>query len=883
MIIVGPVGSHNAHYKADAEADRHRGAALDAERRQAHDAQRDLVAGQGGGAGREHPRVPGPRQRLAEHLPAVPDRDQGRPRPRSVDGRRRRRRPSTTARTTSGATSGWRPTRSSCSTTCATPRGTRSPGWPWARSPTRASGWTTTARASSARARGRCSPRATRRTRSPATSGSCSRPTGRWTRSSGARPRGTATSRARTPSQRTPGLAYQLDPDTRGAVRLLPLADRRPVAHRLEGHRHPAGAHGHDPGGLRDPGRRPRSPPRRAIGLFATAAGRRGSRGNAGRPTLADGTRLRVTAEAEPAADGTRILAVTVMGTLRRRASSARTPLAPRDSANVDVWSLDQSAALLSPNDDGVSDGSSSRRGSPSRSPATLVDQERRPAAPSSPRPLTSDIAQVRVGPAAPSGAVAPDGDYTWTLKATDPWGNGTVTRTGAFTIDATRARLDRGPGRRPRAPPAGSSRPPTISALGQGRARPGSRSISWRLDGGAITAYAPPLVDRRQRHAHVRVPGDRQGGHPGGLEVADAEDRHQGPDDHPAARRAPRATPRDLARRRSRSRRPSATPPSGVEIGEGQRRRRRPPARSAASPIVVDRRRRRTRSRSRANDVAGQPRRGDRDVLDRHRRPRSSSCPSRPATPPHGHPERRRDRRAVALPFTVSEPGSVTATITDADGDGGPDDRRPGRRRRADPLAWDGRTAAGAPVPDGAYTVTLAPRDAAGNNGAPVDRRRSTSTARWQALTRTPTLFFPQDGGRPRAGTRRRRSRCSRRRRSSIRVLDARAPWSAPAMTDRALPAGAGVVGLERQDRRRRLGAARRVPDRRHGDQRHPVREPVRTSCAPTRSGSTASVADRASAASRSRSTATHRGAARRRRRGSSSGSRASRRGRSR
>ena len=69
---------------------RRRGPQAHLQRGDAVHAQRDLAGGQGRGAGRERVRLPRPRQRLAEHLPAVPDRDQGRPRSRPAVGRRRR-------------------------------------------------------------------------------------------------------------------------------------------------------------------------------------------------------------------------------------------------------------------------------------------------------------------------------------------------------------------------------------------------------------------------------------------------------------------------------------------------------------------------------------------------------------------------------------------------------------------------------------------------------------------------------------------------------------------------------------------------------------------------------------------------------------------------
>ena len=89
VVVVGPVGDHNAHYKDDANDIVDRGEALHEQRHQAVHAQRDLGEGQGRGAGCERVRVPRPRQRLAQHLCAVPDADEGRPRPRSLDRRGR--------------------------------------------------------------------------------------------------------------------------------------------------------------------------------------------------------------------------------------------------------------------------------------------------------------------------------------------------------------------------------------------------------------------------------------------------------------------------------------------------------------------------------------------------------------------------------------------------------------------------------------------------------------------------------------------------------------------------------------------------------------------------------------------------------------------------
>ena len=113
--------------------------------------ERDLAGGQGRSAGRVARRLHGPRQRLAEHvprrpLPADPERVRAQP-----ERRRRATTPtSTSARRRSATRSSSPRTRSSCSTTSATPAATPSPGCPRARSRRPSSGSTTTPPASSA-------------------------------------------------------------------------------------------------------------------------------------------------------------------------------------------------------------------------------------------------------------------------------------------------------------------------------------------------------------------------------------------------------------------------------------------------------------------------------------------------------------------------------------------------------------------------------------------------------------------------------------------------------------------------------------------------------------------------------------------------------------
>ena len=68
--------------------------------------------------------------------------------------------------------------------------------------------------------------------------------------------------------------------------------------------------------------------------------------------------------------------------------------------------------------------------------------------------------------------------------------------------------------------------------------------------------------------------------------------------------------------------------------------------------------------------------------------------------------------------------------------------------RQRHGPVAltWDGRNSAGAYVPDGVYTVRVAPRDMAGNTGPPLDRTVDVIGGTAIGRDLEGRCFFPQD-----------------------------------------------------------------------------------------------------------------------------------------
>jgi flagellar hook assembly protein FlgD len=99
----------------------------------------------------------------------------------------------------------------------------------------------------------------------------------------------------------------------------------------------------------------------------------------------------------------------------------------------------------------------------------------------------------------------------------------------------------------------------------------------------------------------------------------------------------------------------------------------------------------------------------------------------------------------SVSLPYSTNEAGSIVLTVRD-------ESNALVRSFASTAVAgtgavgWTGDTNAGGTAPDGAYSVSLAPRDRAGNLGA----SRSGSVVVYTSLrsvTASPALFFPQDG----------------------------------------------------------------------------------------------------------------------------------------
>ena len=581
-------------------------------------------------------------------------------------------------------------------------------------------------------------------------------------------------------AQRTPGLAYEMDPDTAapsGFYRSL-IGDLSLTASAVT--RTPPVATDTDPPDFVVPGAAEVQAAGGA-GLFGTGAAAADT-GATPASTLADGTHLRVTSEAAPAADGTRIFGVSVIGgTAKGFARSSS--LVPRDSANVAIWSLDRSAALLSPNADGVNDAFVVAARFSERVATTLVVKNANGGTVRS-ASLTDDIARFAWDLKFSSGAYAPDGTYAWTLRGTDPWGNGSVSRTGSFTIDSTppvsTASVDATAGG------SGWLTSPASITLNATDSLSGVRAISWRLDGGTAVTYAPPaVVSANGTHTFEYRAVDRAGIREAWRSLTLKIDTRGPTIALPLTgtagaaagtwRSAVTVTPsiKDNASGvASRSIRIDGA--TGVPLG--------------TDPVVIDGDGAHTVTVL-ARDVAGNLGTATATFAIDTTAP-VVQLPAAPETPPTITPNGDTTGEQVRLPFSVSEAGSLTVTVADATAKVVRTLTLP-VAAGAGSIAWDGRNAAGAAVADGRYTLAFRPTDAAGNRGNPATAEVDVYAA-LQGLARSPSLFFPQDGdalARSATATWTLRSPAA----VTVRVLDASGKVVRAPMTGKALPAGAG------------------------------------------------------------------------------------------
>ena len=455
--------------------------------------------------------------------------------------------------------------------------------------------------------------------------------------------------------------------------------------------------------------------------------------------------------------------------------------LAPRDSAPVDAWTLDQSGSWLSPNGDNVSDGFVvAARFSESAVAAVTIKN----AGGTTVKTLSStgEIARLAWNLKRADGSPVADGAYTWSLRAADAWANAPLTATGTFTVDGT-APVSKAV---PEATAGGNGWlvSPVSVTLSAKDALSGVRSITWRLDGGTATTYGEParIAANGTRTFEYRAT-DKAGIREAWKSVVFKIDTKA-----PVITLAPAGTagdaegtwrgPVSIATAIKDATSGVAAMRFSIDGGE--------PAALGTDPIKVKGDGPHTVTVT-ATDKAGNKATATLDLIIDTTAP-VVEVPAAAETVPTVSPNGDRSGDEVALPFSVSEAGAITAVITGADAAVVRTIAVPTTGGEGE-LAWDGRTDAGTPAPDGRYTVTLTPRDRAGNTGKPATTEIDVYAA-LQALTRTPKVFFPQD-----ADTLAQKSTASFTLLApasvTIRVIDKDGTVVRTGITDKALPAG--------------------------------------------------------------------------------------------
>ena len=583
-------------------------------------------------------------------------------------------------------------------------------------------------------------------------------------------------------SQRTPGLRFLMDPDTTtpsGFYRSV-IGDLSLTAGIVTGVA-PVST-GSTPPDFAVPGAAEVAG-QAGSGLFASAEAAAAPARTASK-TLATGTRVRLTVDGGAMPDGTRVFGLTVLDSTTSGFVRA-TELTPRDSAGPVIWTLDQSSSWLSPNGDGTSDTLVvTARVSETATTGLLVKNAAGSSAWSG--SLTGDIVRFAWDLHTSAGALAPDGVYSWTLRSRDTWGNTTATRTGSFTIDGS-------------APVTTAS---TTSTAGQGGwivstatvtltatdALSGIGTVNWRVDGGALRTYTGPVPvtvngTRKLEYRAVDRAGVVEAWRSLTLRI----------DTAPPEIAFPLAGTAGAAGGTWRG--PVTVLPAVTDATSGVGAATISVDGAAAgslgtTPVVVSGDGTHAVTVA-AKDVAGSAASATVTFLI------DTVAPVVELPPVAGEgasivtvtPNGDASGESVAIPYTVSEPATITAVVTDVAGvvvrtfvakvDAG-----------AREAAWDGRTAKGVAVRDGRYTMTLTGTDPAGNASAPVSTPVDVYAA-LSAVSRTPGIFFPHDGDAlaPKAAV---TFTLLSSARVSLDIVDANGVPVRRVWTDRALGAGA-------------------------------------------------------------------------------------------
>ena len=539
-------------------------------------------------------------------------------------------------------------------------------------------------------------------------------------------------------SQRTPGLRFRMDPDTAtpsGFYRSV-IGDLALTAGTVTGPAPvPTGTTPPDfvfPGAAEVAGLA-------GTGLFRSAEAAADPVGAAS-STLAKGTRLRLATEGTAMPDGTRVFGVSVLGGSVSGFVRA-TELAPRDSVAPEIWTLDQSPDWLSPNGDGKNDGLvvAARI---SETVTTGLQVRNAGGASVWSGSVTGDTARFAWNLRTKAGALVPDGAYTWTMKSRDTWGNPTVTRTGAFTVDG-RAPVTTASTATTTGPDGWITTTPLVT-LTATDALSGVGSINWRLDGGTVRTYTAPVPvtvngTPKLEYRSVDRAGIVEAWHSLTLKIDTVPPEIA----IPVVGTAGATEGTWLG--------PVKVSPAITDATSGVRTKTisvdgADPVSLGKAAVAVAGEGEHTVSVT-ATDVAGNAATTSRTFVIDTVAPvvellaLAAEGSSIPTVTPNGD----KAGESIAIPYSVSESAAVTAVF--ADGTGVVVRTITGKvEAGAREAAWDGRTAKGVAVPDGRYTVTLTGTDPAGNASSPVVAPVDVYAA-LSAISRTPALFFPQDG----------------------------------------------------------------------------------------------------------------------------------------
>ena len=456
---------------------------------------------------------------------------------------------------------------------------------------------------------------------------------------------------------------------------------------------------------------------------------------------LGTGLRLRVLADAPALPDGSRVVQVrsldgSLAGYVRADA------LAPADSTPAKVYDYDPPGSLIGPNGDYVFDTFRVivRASEPLDGTVTIRD-----GAGAEVKTLSASDAwsvfdwDLR----GTDGAVIPDGHYSWSYRGSEGWGNNATpfTRSGSFDLDAT---------------------PPTTTATATGTlhasgwytatatvrlagrdAFSGMRTTYYRLDGGRKTRYAGPIAiatsgDHQVEYWSVDKAGNAERSRTLEVKV----------DVSPPVTAAVLTGPvgeagfyrDDVTVGLNANDAQSGVASSEIALDGA-------PLGPYAGPIVV--------STAGAHQVSFR----STDRTGRREAPKSIAftidrtvpslggvdavAPSAPQFSPNGDGL----ADAIGVSHALTERGAIRLVVTGAGG--GPTVRTvtiPVARAGTGSIAWDGRADGGGYVPDGDYTLTLTPLDRARNAG-PARSVDVSVFGAFVGLSPSPVRFYPQDG----------------------------------------------------------------------------------------------------------------------------------------